>query len=242
MNHACIDLRSTSGFQPFSLAICNHNDKNMVLDTFFVRSSYLWLANPISPIIWLNMQDKLFGLPREHMRFEKHKPSFFPQYLVSIWSLQVSPLAAPKQLCAASKLSSEPTVPALPLLQKGEAAGDARTCHSIRNRNSLNPFSKRHVKANPLWWPRSARLIKRPLAKAYRLPLSIGCSLAMGGTRHHPIVQPTQIECNCHERFGQIFRLCLSPPSSSCRLVNLVFNNSRFYSRRSYLRALGGYC
>lgn len=240
--HATIDLHSTRGLEPFLVAICIHHDNNIALITSCDRSSYLWPANRASLMIWSNTQEQLFGLPMAQMRFEKHKPSFFPQSLVSIWSLPESPLAAPKQVSAASKLSSGPTVPDPLLLQKGEEGGAARICHSSRNHNSSHPSSKRRVKANSLWWPRSVKPMKRSWAKASRLPRSIGCSLAMGGALHQPIVQRTQIECNRHERFGQILHFSLSLHSSSSRLVNFVSSLSRFYSRRSYLCALGGYC
>jgi hypothetical protein len=226
----------------FILAICIQYDTNNGALPTFAQDFTLWLANPKYLRTSQNVLSHLFGLQITHMNSGRRRPFSFPPSLVSIWSLQVSPSAAPRQACVASRPSSEPTVAGPILLPKNEAAGDVKICHRNKNPDFSAPFCNRRLKGNRWWWPKSIRLMKRPSGKRSRLPLFIGCSPATGGVRSRSIAQWTTIERNRHEPFGQMFHLPLSPRPSSCPLANFVSKPSRFHPCRSHRCSYGGYC
>ena len=177
-----------------------------------------------------------------HMSLEKLKLFFCPHSLVSIWSPQVWPLAAPRQASAASRLSSVPTVPVLLLPKKSEAAGIVKTCRSSRKPNCSNPFSKRYGKVKPWGSLKSAKPMKQKLAKKSRLLPSTACWLATAGSLPVRIIQRIRIECNCHKCSAQILCFWLYGPATPMHLGYYVSEPSRFCSCRSYLCASGGYC
>jgi hypothetical protein len=224
------------------LFICNHYDNNIFFLSYFKQRFFLWLENLELIKILLKSQRIPCNVPAMHMSSEKLRVFFYQHSLVSIWSLQDWPSADPKQACAVCRLNSVPTVPEPGLSQKNAAAGIVKTSHSSRKPNCLNHFSKRHGKAKLCWSPKSAKPMKIKSAKKSRLPLSIACWHATGGSRPAEIIQRIRIECNCHKCCAQIlcFRRC--GPARSIRLGNAVSESSRFYSYRSYPFASGGAC
>jgi len=236
-----IQLHSVCISRSLAHFICNHYDNNILFILSLNRNFYLWAANLKFLTKFLILQRIPSGLPMMHMSSEKLKRFFCPLFLVSIWSLLESSLAAPRQASAASKLSSVPVVPEPMLHKKSQVGGDVRICPLSRKRNYLNRFFKRHMKANPLWWPMSVKPMKQLPARKSRLPQSTGCWLATDGARCIQIVQWSKVRCYRHECFAQISPFWLSTHPCEFRLGDSLSNPSRFRSCRSYLCTSGGY-
>ena len=241
-DHRCFNLLSIEILFSLTLFICIQYDNNISFTQSSIRNSSLWVANLTSLILFLILQRILFRLPMMRMSSEKLNRFCCLLSLVSIWSLLVSLLAVPRPVSVASKLSSALTVPELILLQKCAAAADAKICPLNRKPNCLNPFFKRHVKENPLWWPISVTPIKQLSARKYPLPRSIGSWLATDGARYVLIVQWIKVECYQHKHFGQIVHLCSTARRPDFGLDDSWSQPSRFCSFRSYLCTCGGYC
>ena len=240
-DHSCFNLFSIGISFSLALFICIQYDNNKSIRSS-IRNLCLWAENLTYLNLFPILQRILFRLLMMRTSSEKLNRSFCLHSLVSIWSLSVSLLAAPRPVSADSKLSSAPTAPELILHPKSEAAADAKICPLNRKPNCLNPFFKRHVKANPLWWPISVTPMKQLSARKCPLPRSIGSWLATGGDRYVRIVQWIKVECNPHKHFGQILHLWSSAPQPNFGLDDSFSHPSRFCSCRSYLCASGGYC
>lgn len=240
--YRCFIFRYERIISPLDLFICNQYDNNKLLSLSLIRNLCLWVVNLIFPKIFQISQRRKSGLPAMHMNSEKRRQFFYLPGLVSIWSLLASLLADPKPASAASKPSSVQTVPELTSIKKSAAAGDGKICPLSRKPSCLNHSSKRHAKAFPWLWPISVRPMKPLLVRKFRLPQSIGCWRVMDGVQSVRIVQWTQVECNCHERFEQIFHLWLSARQPEFGLGNALSNPARFCSCRSYRCASGGDC
>jgi len=241
-DHAYFNLQSIGILFSFTFFICIQYDNNISSIQSSIRNLLLWAANPTSLNPSPISQGKLSRPPAMCMSLEKLNRFFYLHYLVSIWSLLVSLLAVPKPVSVASKLNFAQTVPELILHPKSEAAADAKICPLNTKPNCLNPFFKRLVKANLLWWPISVKPIKQLSAKKYPLPPSIGSWLATDGARYVLIARWIKVECNQHKHFREILHLCSSTRRPDYSLDHSWSQPSKFCCFRSYLCSSGGYC
>lgn len=225
----------------FSLAFifCIQYDNNILLYSPSIQANRSWLENQTSRIIWRNMPRIWLGSPLTHMSSERLSQFSSLRCLVSIWSQLAQCLADPKQVSAASRPNSGPTAEENMLPRESEAADNARTCHPSKKLISWNHFSKEHVQAFQSWRLKSAKRMKRQLAKKSQPPRSTVFCRAMAGA-HPPQILRLKIEGNYHERFGQKSRSSFPPSQSSSCLVHLGLAASRRNSCRPYLRAIGG--
>ncbi len=240
--HACFNLPFLGILFSLTLFICIQYDNNVLSLQSPIRALLLWVVNPTYLNLSPSVHSRKFRLPTMHMSSEKLNQSFYLLYLVSIWSLPVSLLAVPRPLSVVSKLNSAPSVPELIPHPKSAADADVKICPLNRKPNCLNPFFKRPVEANPLWWPISVKPINQLSAKKYPLPPSIGSWLATDGARYVLIAQWIKVECNQHKHFGQILHLGSSARRPDFGLDEFWSQPSRFCSFRSYLYTCGGYC
>lgn len=226
----------------FFLDICIHYEYNMPHLSTKHLDFTLWLGNLEYKKILLNLQFYAPELPKMRMNSERHKRSSSLRYIISLWSLQVSPSVALEQVFVVFRLSFGLIAAEPPLYPKSGAAGDVRICPSKKNHNFFSLSSSGNLKANPLWWPKFIKRTNQPSGKRSRLPLSIAYSRAMGGSRPRRIVHLITIETIPYECFDQTFHLYWAACPTSCRLVNFFTESSGLYSHRSYRCALGGYC
>lgn len=223
-------------FLPICIQYDNNSINNFIL---YPTDKNPWHANRLFRKIWPSAQKKRSNPPMMHMNSEK--PSRFSclHYLVSIWLLQARCSVAPRQASAGSKPNSRPIASATILAPRNEAGAIAKTCPPTKRHNCLRLFSKRRVKAFPLWWLISGRRMNQQSTKESRLPQSTASWRGTAGVRYQQVGQ-TGIECKCHECLEQIFRSSLSLSQSSFCLGHPGRTTPGCHSCRPYLCATGG--
>ena len=237
------DHSFSQGYLFFSLDlfICIRYENNIPSLPSLNQRCISWPENLISVMIWPKPQKILCELPTMHMSSEKHKPSFCQHSLASIWSLQGWPSAGPRPASAAFKLNSAPIVSGLPGPKKTEAADIVKTCRCSRKPNCSNLSSKKSGKAKSWWSRKSTRLMKQNSAKKSRLPPSIACWPATGGSLPAQ-TKRLRIECNNHKPPAPILCFRIFGAAPSIRLGYAVPESSRCCACRSYPCPSGGHC